>query len=122
MRLLHKSLVVDSLTLLLFISATFCSVLAYFSLSPFYVELFIKYTGQRNSVQVPQVSKTWLTTPIIKTLLSLNYVRFLLWMRVIKLEGECIEDFHHSENVRQNRLGNVTEKIRFTIISHWVRP
>ena len=118
MRLLHKSLAVDSLTLLLFISATFCSVLAFFSLSPFYVELFIKYTGQRNSVQVPQVSKTGLTTPVIKTLLSLNYVRFLLWMRVIKLEGECIEDFHHSENVRQNRLGNVTEKIRFTIISH----
>ena len=34
-------------------------------------------------------------------------------MRVIKLEGECIKDFHHSENVRQNRLGNGTEKIRF---------
>lgn len=72
MRLLHKSLVVDSLTLLLFISATFCSVLAFFSLLPFYVELFIKYTGQRNSVQVPQVSKTWLTTPIIKTLLMIS--------------------------------------------------
>lgn len=48
-----------------------------------------------------------------KNIIILNYVRFLLWMRVIKLEGECIEDFHHSENVRQNRLGNVTEKIRF---------
>ena len=33
-------------------------------------------------------------------------------MRVIKLEGECIEDFHYSENVRRNRLGNVTEKVR----------
>ena len=48
-----------------------------------------------------------------KNIIILNYLRFLLWMRVIKLEGECIEDFHHLENVRRNRLGNVMKKIKF---------